>query len=40
MNNVKNTSQASYNISPSELFKAELKLFKHSEWKNGSNTRL
>jgi len=41
MDNVKkNTSQAYYNISSSELFKVELKLAKHSEWKNSFKIRL
>jgi hypothetical protein len=33
MDIVKNTSQVYYNMSSSELFKVELKLVKHSEWK-------
>jgi len=40
MDNVKNTSQAYYNIPSSELFKVELKLVKHSKWKNSFNVRL
>lgn len=33
-------NKAYYNISSSELFKTELKLVKHSEWRNSFNTSL